>query len=444
MAKVTLDELESYGDTLGSISRTAVEAFKSDMAEYAASLGPFESWTREQKAEFRDYAADVMAQYLDLYGEAAASVGTMFFERVLPEELEASVGTSWTDDGQAKASAHYWAKFMRGDGADLGQFLDGCASFLERNVSHSADLNVLEASEELSTRKVRIRYARVPSGPSCGFCIMLASRGFVYASKESAGEMSRFHDGCDCRIVAGTPGLEVEGYDYKGMYRRYRQCRDALGTDADLKAEWDALPPEEKAKYGRGERALPLSEDPDEDAKLREKLGDQADAYNDWLEYRVTREMDTRDREWLYNGTAHEPTYATERIKKSVTEENPWEDRTARRLAKHGIKPDFIQDYRWAVGSDGKKRKIGLPDFANGVEIKSPIESKNPRGAVDNYLDSCSKKEGLKRIVIDNTESNFTDVELRNAIVDVMKDYEFGEVTYLGKDEKLHVIKKGG
>ncbi len=49
-----------------------------------------------------------------------------------------------------------------------------------------------------------IRFARIPNGPSCGFCTMLASRGFVYASRKSAGEFTRFHDHCDCRIVAGT------------------------------------------------------------------------------------------------------------------------------------------------------------------------------------------------------------------------------------------------
>src|SRR5699024_8466088 len=46
-------------------------------------------------------------------------------------------------------------------------------------------------------------YARVPTGSdTCAFCIMLASRGFVYSAAKSAGELSKFHGDCDCAIVA--------------------------------------------------------------------------------------------------------------------------------------------------------------------------------------------------------------------------------------------------
>lgn len=51
-----------------------------------------------------------------------------------------------------------------------------------------------------------IGWARVPSGAeSCPFCVMLASRGAVYQSKETAAafkhETKQGHNACDCRIV---------------------------------------------------------------------------------------------------------------------------------------------------------------------------------------------------------------------------------------------------
>ena len=52
------------------------------------------------------------------------------------------------------------------------------------------------------------RYARVPNHGACRFCRMLATRGAVYHSRESAGAGDRFHANCRCTIVevpAGTP-----------------------------------------------------------------------------------------------------------------------------------------------------------------------------------------------------------------------------------------------
>lgn len=56
------------------------------------------------------------------------------------------------------------------------------------------------------------RWARIPTGiETCDFCIMLASRGFVYHSEDTA---SHAHANCDCRI---TPSWDkspvVQGYD---------------------------------------------------------------------------------------------------------------------------------------------------------------------------------------------------------------------------------------
>ena len=66
----------------------------------------------------------------------------------------------------------------------------------------------------------QVRYARVPTGTeTCPFCVMLASRGFVYLSERAARHA---HPGCDCRVVPGFAGeTEVEGYDLDGLYRQY-------------------------------------------------------------------------------------------------------------------------------------------------------------------------------------------------------------------------------
>ena len=310
--KITVDSLERYGDWLNGIAKDASEQLKAAVFEYAAEMesqyGDISGWNREQIKELRDFTADMMIEVWHTHGDASASVGSMMFEETVGEDAPDLVMLSdQVSEDRARASAKYWAKHLFGDDASIGKFVEGCMSFVDRNVSHAADVQMIELSDELAASGKEIRYARVPRGPSCGFCIMLASRGFVYASKKTAGDLggafNDFHDRCDCRVIAGYEGLEVEGYDYQGMYERYRQCRTYIGDTEKLKKEWRALTPDERDQYGRGDRVIPLSEDPEEDAKIRNRLGKQADGFNDFVMRRIVHEMDSHDREWLYSGT---------------------------------------------------------------------------------------------------------------------------------------------
>lgn len=68
-----------------------------------------------------------------------------------------------------------------------------------------------------SAEENNIRFARVPNAGACKFCTMLGSRGAVYRSRESAGQIS-FHPDCNCRIEpvasqADIDRLRDEGYD---------------------------------------------------------------------------------------------------------------------------------------------------------------------------------------------------------------------------------------
>lgn len=241
-----------------------------------------------------------------------------------------------------------------------------------------------------------VRFARVPTGPeTCGFRFMLTSRGFVYRSAGTVGVgPGHYHCGCNCRVVAGFGGSKgVEGYDLEGIQSRYREIRDSIGARGDgLWDEFDALPAEERARYGKSAR-------------------NGKDAYNGYVAHRIAAEAETRDPGWLYDGTVPEVGFASEQVRARATEQ---ELRTAARLAAHGVRPTFVQDYEWVTGEDGRKRKAGLPDLAGGIEIKTLGSSGNAYGAVDNYLDSASGKRGLRCVVIDNTDSErITDEQLK-------------------------------
>ena len=64
------------------------------------------------------------------------------------------------------------------------------------------------------------RWARIPTGAeTCQFCIMLASRGFVYHSEETA---SHAHAHCDCRVVPSWDKAGAEGYDPDKYYDMWK------------------------------------------------------------------------------------------------------------------------------------------------------------------------------------------------------------------------------
>lgn len=90
-----------------------------------------------------------------------------------------------------------------------------------------------------NTERDHARYARVPRGKTCAFCLLLASRGPVYGSKRSAGEGKKFHAHCDCVIVPVWTHADLpHGYDPDELYKTYQQGRDIAdsGSTKDVLA----------------------------------------------------------------------------------------------------------------------------------------------------------------------------------------------------------------
>ena len=65
------------------------------------------------------------------------------------------------------------------------------------------------------------RWARVPVGDTCAWCLMLASQGAWYLSEESAlgREAGHYHDGCNCTAVYHADPDSIRGYENLGKYK---------------------------------------------------------------------------------------------------------------------------------------------------------------------------------------------------------------------------------
>lgn len=78
------------------------------------------------------------------------------------------------------------------------------------------------------------RWARVPYGKTCAWCLMLASRGPVYRSEQSAGGARSWHSHCDCTPTPVWPDqpLPKDFYDPEALYEKYLDARDASGSSS--------------------------------------------------------------------------------------------------------------------------------------------------------------------------------------------------------------------
>lgn len=90
---------------------------------------------------------------------------------------------------------------------------------------------------------------------TCMMCIVLASRGFVYKSREVA---SHAHDDCDCEIIPVWKKNTVQGYDetksqYKSMYDTAEKAyRDGKISD-DLKLQIEEAKKRHDERYDAGD-----------------------------------------------------------------------------------------------------------------------------------------------------------------------------------------------
>lgn len=83
------------------------------------------------------------------------------------------------------------------------------------------------------------RWARVPVGETCAWCLMLASQGAWYVSEQSAlgAEAGHYHDGCDCIAVYHADPDSISGYRslrrYKSMYYEADNLRRANSSNRE-------------------------------------------------------------------------------------------------------------------------------------------------------------------------------------------------------------------
>lgn len=224
-----------------TIPRTALEyltsevnAISADAQERVMRVLSRVDWTNV--ADARALVVQAVNMILGYSTRLAAQASAEFYdaarELAVGSPLGAQAITGYVPEATEKAIRSF-VRFIVVNG-NVQQFNDQVLQRIDYELKRAAG-NAMFENGRRDPRKPK--FARVPTGPeTCDFCLMLASRGFVYTSEATAGavKLDHYHSGCDCRVVAQWSGGGVEGYDPGEIYREWQNAIDLL---ADERAE---------------------------------------------------------------------------------------------------------------------------------------------------------------------------------------------------------------
>lgn len=213
-------------DSLVSLGNLAAQLAVRDLIALLGSLPVGEE-------ERRAVLLEAIPLIVEKYGSVAAVGAEEWYQRARDLYVSGSYSTVLGEPVESAAIA-YNVRAVIGPLFDgelapdvaMSQVTRRLSEVVERSVKYNVRSTVLANAVR---DKAAVKFARVPAGAeTCKFCLMLASRGWVYATKASASRAksgNSFHAGCDCVVVPsfGANAPTIAGYDpdaiYESLYR---------------------------------------------------------------------------------------------------------------------------------------------------------------------------------------------------------------------------------
>lgn len=210
------DELERYAET----NRALAEAAERDFMKFWLLL------KKEDPTVTYELALQYAEYVIDNYGDSAALNAANLYEQLNEKQLNGGLAimSSALDHDAIRDTVGYMV--FSGE----SKAVNAVTGMIGRQVKSYAHQTMID-----NARRDDVRFARVPVGKTCSFCLMLASRGYEYYNEESAGKgsLNAFHDRCDCQIVASSE--DIEGYDPDYLYNEvYKPAYDAAKREQEM------------------------------------------------------------------------------------------------------------------------------------------------------------------------------------------------------------------
>ncbi len=215
LTRAALNEYDSRVQALGDAAYEAVSRRVSSFLE---------TFPGASVAEVREFTIEVVTAAVAAYGDAAAACAADLYDQ-MAEAAGASVSPAILDTSDVGEFIEEQIRYQ------AVKLVSGDAHGFVEMAARKAKAQTQRRANSTMTRNVKrdgVRYARVPmGGETCTFCLMLASRGFVYKSAKTAGEGRHYHDNCRCKVVPqfgkGGRATKVEGYDPDELYEQWKK-----------------------------------------------------------------------------------------------------------------------------------------------------------------------------------------------------------------------------
>lgn len=256
---INVGEVEAYGIMTERLQREAGKKARNGVSRWLKS---HQNW---EAADLRAAAAEIVSEIVADYGGATASLACDLYDSCMVNEgVRVDSAEPWVGSQSAqvlKAVRYQLSKALDGDIEGFLDAIDEMAQYYVRLAANNTTIQNVErdntsripggmSSKQMNERMGRldlptshetrrhesrrrshaserrigdVAYARVPTGlETCTYCMMLASRGFVYRSFESAGHAD--HRGCNCVIVPGRyMQSTIDGIDIDAQYDCWRE-----------------------------------------------------------------------------------------------------------------------------------------------------------------------------------------------------------------------------
>lgn len=261
---ITRDQIESYRLALSTVSTSAL----TDLRGLLDELVGVDTVTATQilfevvPTVFDPYAATVSNVAATFYEETRALAGAK--HEFTPRALDVPIPPgSW----EALVGVSTMVPEFDAEGVDA-VFSTLSGGLVKRLTETAAETVLVNGAADPDAPM----YQRVPAAGCCGFCGMVASRGAVYGSRESAGKVvgrgmpisqtlrsdgsrksggqargvktrgkgkigDSYHDNCKCAVVAVHSGNQVEmSADADKYYEAYREAADNFNNGLELRS----------------------------------------------------------------------------------------------------------------------------------------------------------------------------------------------------------------
>lgn len=389
VADVTVEQLHDYEVKLSAVRSEAGNYFKKLVREQDL----FKHGEEAQKSAI--YHAAVKA--VNSFSDAAGSAACDFFDAHVTGAQPSSIAPQpWFIKRRLYENIEKYAKTHKlGD----DEFMRLLAEEVGGEVVQHANRTTIH-----NAVKNNLRYARVPFGNSCAFCLMLASRGFVYKTETTAGEdKGHYHARCRCKIVAGKKDTKIGDHNPEKLNQRMMQIAKELDI---TNFNW---------------------EDYISDKTIQDLL---------------QQEVRLRDKDWLLTGKV--PKYTQEANARPLQKEKDIADK----LSSRGIKCEFR-----ATSLEDSKRTSDI--FILADKLKKPYEFKTPTGAgkqtIYHQFESAAGQAKCMVLDISKLHENWGEERVKSEVSKKInwhyktkdkKDWQFDEVRIINSKGEMKIIKK--